>query len=273
VRPGLAALCMPGRVCLGPACPNWAIWRAQVEALRPGLLGGSREAFAARYCARRLVPVSGGEPGRLRWFNGGLAHAAELHALLKQARAAAPSILGLGLGSPGPAAWKLRDMSQVGLSCWRLTVGFAMHKVRGAARHVSCMQCHSQEPCIRAALRPALMYGAQCCERDARDDMREQEDDPVVCNPDPFTVTCPPRARRRSCCGGSRRRCLRSCRRSGGRSCGCPRRRRATGRLQGATGRKREKRRGRPGTTRAARRARRARPPVGGCASQTPRGV
>jgi len=97
-----------------------------VEALRPGLLGGSREAFAARYCARRLVPVSGGEPGRLRWFNGGLAHAAELHALLKQARAAAPSILGLGLGSPGPAAWKLRDMSQVGLSCWRLTVSFAV---------------------------------------------------------------------------------------------------------------------------------------------------
>ncbi|KAK9843831.1 hypothetical protein WJX81_008228 [Elliptochloris bilobata] len=56
----------------------------QVEALRPGLLGGARERFAARYCARRLVPVSNGDPGRLRWDNGGLAHAAELHALLKQ---------------------------------------------------------------------------------------------------------------------------------------------------------------------------------------------
>ena len=64
-----------------------------MEALRPGLLGGGRERFAARYCARRLVPVSGGEPGRLRWDNGGLAHAAELHALLKQARSPNPKPL------------------------------------------------------------------------------------------------------------------------------------------------------------------------------------
>ncbi len=57
----------------------------QVDALRPGLLGRDREAFAHRYCNRRLIPVisRGGAP-RMKWCNTGLAHAAELHALLKQ---------------------------------------------------------------------------------------------------------------------------------------------------------------------------------------------
>ena len=103
-----------------------------MEALRPGLLGGSREAFAARYCARRLVPVSGGEPGRLRWFNGGLAHAAELHALLKQARPYPNPMRTLTYPCDGPrrragpAARELRDVPQVVLSCWRLAVSFAV---------------------------------------------------------------------------------------------------------------------------------------------------
>lgn len=57
----------------------------QVDALRPGLLGPNREAFAHRYCNRRLVPVFGrGGAQRMKWCNTGLAHAAELHALLKQ---------------------------------------------------------------------------------------------------------------------------------------------------------------------------------------------
>ena len=56
-----------------------------MDALRPGLLGAAREAFAARYCGRHLAPVSArGGAMRLRWCNTGLAHAGELHALLKQ---------------------------------------------------------------------------------------------------------------------------------------------------------------------------------------------
>ena len=55
----------------------------QVDMLRPGLLGSTREAFSARYCGRRLVPVAH-KPDQRRWDNGGLSHAHELHALLSQ---------------------------------------------------------------------------------------------------------------------------------------------------------------------------------------------
>jgi len=45
----------------------------QVDALRPGLLGG-RDAFAARYCERRLVPFygRGARPGGMRWSTSGV---------------------------------------------------------------------------------------------------------------------------------------------------------------------------------------------------------
>ncbi|KAK9844937.1 hypothetical protein WJX74_008894 [Apatococcus lobatus] len=58
----------------------------QVDALRPGLLGTSREVFAQRYCARRLAPVwqKGRRTDHRKWDNSGLARATELHLLLKQ---------------------------------------------------------------------------------------------------------------------------------------------------------------------------------------------
>ena len=56
----------------------------QVDILRPGLLGATREAFSARYCGRRLVPVARSADLK-RWDNSGLSHAHELHALLSQA--------------------------------------------------------------------------------------------------------------------------------------------------------------------------------------------
>ena len=56
----------------------------QVDALRPGLLGAPRDAFAHRYCARHTVPVGRSGVQRLRWCNTGLSHGPELHALLKQ---------------------------------------------------------------------------------------------------------------------------------------------------------------------------------------------
>ncbi len=57
----------------------------QVDAIRPGLLGKNRDAFAIRYCARKLVPVrnSNGETKR-KYDNSGLSYPKELHALLKQ---------------------------------------------------------------------------------------------------------------------------------------------------------------------------------------------
>lgn len=56
----------------------------QVDALRPGLLGGTREIFAKRYCNRRLVAVCSGMESRMKYDNSGLSYAAELHSLLKQ---------------------------------------------------------------------------------------------------------------------------------------------------------------------------------------------
>ncbi|KAK9812930.1 hypothetical protein WJX72_005929 [[Myrmecia] bisecta] len=56
----------------------------QVDAIRPGLLGFSREAFAQRYCNRRLVACGRRGEDRKRWDNSGLARAGELHSLLKQ---------------------------------------------------------------------------------------------------------------------------------------------------------------------------------------------
>jgi len=68
-------------------CKHRSIHRknTQVDAIRPGLLGKTRDAFAIRYCARKLVPVrsSGGESKR-KYDNSGLSHPKELHALLKQ---------------------------------------------------------------------------------------------------------------------------------------------------------------------------------------------
>ena len=68
---------------------------SQVDMLRPGLLGPSREAYAARYCSRRLVPVARSAEQR-RWDNGGLSHAHELHALLSQVSFAQDPGLGAG---------------------------------------------------------------------------------------------------------------------------------------------------------------------------------
>ncbi|KAK9794347.1 hypothetical protein WJX73_008577, partial [Symbiochloris irregularis] len=61
----------------------------QVDTIKPGLLGRNREAFAARYCNRRLVrsaPRSTSSHGAdlKHWDNSGLTHAPELHALLSQ---------------------------------------------------------------------------------------------------------------------------------------------------------------------------------------------
>ena len=61
----------------------------QVDALRPGLVGRTREAFSLRYCNRRLVPVGKAEEKRVKYINNGLSHARELHELLKQVRNAA----------------------------------------------------------------------------------------------------------------------------------------------------------------------------------------
>ena len=59
--------------------------KLQVDALRPGLLGKTRDAFALRYCARKLVPVRGpGGETRKKYDNSGLGHPKELHALLVQ---------------------------------------------------------------------------------------------------------------------------------------------------------------------------------------------
>lgn len=57
-----------------------------MDALRPKLLGLNREAFSFRYCGRRLVPVGKSGHQSMKWCNTGLAHATELHTLLKQAR-------------------------------------------------------------------------------------------------------------------------------------------------------------------------------------------
>jgi hypothetical protein len=58
----------------------------QVDALRPGLLGKTRDAFAIRYCARKLIPVRSGSDAKKKYDNSGLSHAKELHDLLKQVR-------------------------------------------------------------------------------------------------------------------------------------------------------------------------------------------
>ena len=58
----------------------------QVDLLREGLLGRTRDDFAHRYCARRLVPVRGsrGAAGARFYDDSGLARGRELHGLLKQ---------------------------------------------------------------------------------------------------------------------------------------------------------------------------------------------
>ena len=58
---------------------------AQVDVLKPGLLGAGRDAFAARYCSRRLMRMTRrSKDSRRRWDNSGVSHAPELHALLAQ---------------------------------------------------------------------------------------------------------------------------------------------------------------------------------------------
>ena len=58
---------------------------AQVDLLRPRLLGTTRDEFAYRYCGRRLVPVRGrGGSVARRYDDSGLACAKELHGLLKK---------------------------------------------------------------------------------------------------------------------------------------------------------------------------------------------
>lgn len=44
-----------------------------MDALRPGILGAKRDAFAARYCDRRLVPCTAFATGqtRYKWSNAG----------------------------------------------------------------------------------------------------------------------------------------------------------------------------------------------------------
>lgn len=58
----------------------------QVDLLREGLLGASRDEFSNRYCGRRLVPVRGsrGAAGAKCYDDSGLTRGRELHGLLKQ---------------------------------------------------------------------------------------------------------------------------------------------------------------------------------------------
>jgi len=50
------------------------VCHVQVECLRSGLLGASKEDFSARYCDRRLVPQSMSSiyDGRKKWDNSGV---------------------------------------------------------------------------------------------------------------------------------------------------------------------------------------------------------
>ena len=57
-----------------------------MDAIRSGMLGRSREAFAKRYCNRKLVPAGKLGDTRMRYDCSGLSHARELHLLLKQVR-------------------------------------------------------------------------------------------------------------------------------------------------------------------------------------------
>jgi len=72
----------------------------QVDALRPGLLGKTRDEFAIRYCARKLIPVRSGSDAKKKYDNSGLSHAKELHALLKQVR------------NPEPCSARLSDTEE-----------------------------------------------------------------------------------------------------------------------------------------------------------------
>ena len=65
----------------------------QIDCLRPGLLGPTRDAFAMRYCNRRLVPVGRRGATRLKYDNSGLSHAVELHMLLKEVGSLAAHLL------------------------------------------------------------------------------------------------------------------------------------------------------------------------------------
>ena len=56
----------------------------QVDTLRAGLVGKTRDVFARRYCNRRLIPVGKQGEARLKNDNNGLSHSKELHLLLKQ---------------------------------------------------------------------------------------------------------------------------------------------------------------------------------------------
>lgn len=55
-----------------------------MDALRPGILGNNREAFAKRYCNRKLVPVRRRGRDAMTYDNSGLSHGQELHMLLKK---------------------------------------------------------------------------------------------------------------------------------------------------------------------------------------------
>ena len=70
---------------LPPPCSAPPSKQTQVDALRPGLLGATRAAFAVAYCARRLLPVrSHGGETVLKADNAGLARGPELNALLRR---------------------------------------------------------------------------------------------------------------------------------------------------------------------------------------------
>lgn len=70
-------------------CTTHPIWLCppffQVDALRPGLLGDSRQQYAATYCGRRLVrSTARGAAEMTHLDNSGLRRPGELHALLRR---------------------------------------------------------------------------------------------------------------------------------------------------------------------------------------------
>lgn len=75
----------------------------QVDLLREGLLGTTRDDFAHRYCGRRLVPVRGsrGAAGARCYDDSGLTCGQELHGLLKQVKSLQNIIISAAMMTPG----------------------------------------------------------------------------------------------------------------------------------------------------------------------------
>ncbi len=66
------------------ACLRESALCLQVDALRDGLLGKTRNAFSKRYCDRKTVPVGKSGAHHMSYDNSGLSHGKELHMLLKK---------------------------------------------------------------------------------------------------------------------------------------------------------------------------------------------